>query len=467
MNYERLLNKGMKVFSQLFVGMRKQSDGEPFLGFATPFETNSAFEKRKSTILDWCGRWEYKLSEDGSTYLRDDRGQLVTIRAEPLTTILGNTPREGFKITDDVKRVYWGGGNVVWRVYDPAGFELEIQSQNLMALIQCAGVSEGGLIPGKCIWGRDGKNNILLHETSEEYASAILAAENLKKPKNVAAADLQIGGTYLLQDASEGIYLGKVWAVCETTEYDSDTAAVLSGNSAFTAAQHRKRLGAPELYEAVATGSIEVGCPIRLYKKAPLVRLIWAGKLSSEERDKIISTSLYSYASSSRRDPIVYVHAKKFDNYQYTTVNISQQTYANLVAKMDASWNNYARYNKRPRSVGELAVFSYTYASAGSTSSVLLAQDGQLFGNYTELTDKDDNQISCMSAVKLGGTMVSGVALSHRPHNRYAGWASSDSTLPVPVCTLPKFIDLEQHLEWLGEQYAAGNLQQITVTPKE
>src|SRR5277367_6289980 len=107
------VNNKMKVFSQLYVGLRDQGKDAVDLGFATPYEDNAAGRKRQGTVDTWCSGYQKK----------------------PNTKLFDNVPRTGFRITDDVKRVYYGGGNVVFRVYDPYGFELEIQSQNLMALL--------------------------------------------------------------------------------------------------------------------------------------------------------------------------------------------------------------------------------------------------------------------------------------------------------------------------------------------
>ena len=255
-----ILNKGMKVFSQLYVGLSGT------LGFATPYEDNAAFRKRKATVDSWCC---------GSVL---ENGRYVPKPGK--TEIIDNIPREGFKITDDVKRVYWGGGNIVWRVLDPYGFELEIQSANLLAIINTAGLKAGGEIPGKCLWGRDGKDNILLHESSQEYQTAILAAETIKKPKTVGSNDRMVGHKYLLMDGSQGIYLGKFWVTKQLNAelvkkmdipHDWNIRNVKVGVSVTHALPVPHVLGDLAEFEAVLFDS-HGGGRITLYKKAPLVR---------------------------------------------------------------------------------------------------------------------------------------------------------------------------------------------------
>ncbi len=196
---EIVFNKGMKVFSKLFVGIKNNVGDYVPLAFATPYEENAAGKKRQETVMSWLGGEYVNVVENGQ-YVYEN-GHPKRKKVERNTKIFDNVPRSGFKITDDVKRVYWGGGNVVWRVFDPYGYELEIQSNNLMALIQSCGVEVGGLIPGNCVWGRDGGVNILLHESSEEYKNAIKAAETLKpnkkKPnKKIPMKDRIVGGKY-------------------------------------------------------------------------------------------------------------------------------------------------------------------------------------------------------------------------------------------------------------------------------
>jgi hypothetical protein len=189
--WSRERNTSIKVFSQLYLGLKGT------LGFATPYEENAAGRKRQETVNSWAsGYGEYVNGKH--------------VPGVPKTSVMANEPRAGFKITDDIKRVYWGGGNVVWRVLDPVGFELEIQSRNLMAIIQSCGINEGGEIPGRCVWGRSGGDNILLHESSDEYKDAVKAAETLKAPKQVGKNARRVGGIYRRVDGSPAIFIGKV-----------------------------------------------------------------------------------------------------------------------------------------------------------------------------------------------------------------------------------------------------------------
>lgn len=200
------INPKLKVFPKLYVGLKVQWDYDHetkvrtprvHLGFATPLESNAAFEKRKRTVDNWA-----------LPYAEWDPVARKNVAKKPLDAItIDNVPLAGFKVTDDVRRVYWGGGNVVWRVEDPRGFELEISSQNLMAIIQQVGVNPGGEIPGKCVWARDGASNILLHEATQEFKSAFQVGETKSTLGNKLSPAV-IGAKVLFGSGYVGTYLG-------------------------------------------------------------------------------------------------------------------------------------------------------------------------------------------------------------------------------------------------------------------
>lgn len=204
MNVE--INTKIKIFPQLYVGRKRQFEYNHLtkvrtqkvdLGFATPFENNAAFEKRKKTVDSWA--------IPSSDWDPVNRKPIPVEGLIPL--IFDNVARTGFKITDDVRRVYWGGGNVVWRVEDPLGFELEISSQNLMAIIQTVGLQPGGHIPGKCVWARDGSNNVLLHESTEEFKTAYQVGKT-KSTKGTKLSPELIGSKVSFSSGYVGFYLG-------------------------------------------------------------------------------------------------------------------------------------------------------------------------------------------------------------------------------------------------------------------
>src|SRR5574343_534640 len=189
---------------KLYITLKKErKDAENLFGFMSPFGTDKAFKKRQQTQLNWAYNEVYPHTEfnrsiwyslrngycinfmetkDGelefyewvldeslpkfslnsydvpageSNLVTNRRLQLVDANNKFKPRIIDNTPQIGFQFTKSVRRTYWGGGNVVWRVLDPRGFELEISSANLARIMDCSCIKEG-VIEEPCVWGRSG-----------------------------------------------------------------------------------------------------------------------------------------------------------------------------------------------------------------------------------------------------------------------------------------------------------------------
>jgi hypothetical protein len=206
----------IKLFPKLYVGFKAQDDHDeengapgtrPHLGFATPYEENAAGKKRQETVDRWA--------KDGESYYHwNPKTKQYTAKKRPVrpVEIIDNVPIEGFKIGEDIRRVYWGGGNVVWRIYDPRGFELEISSANLAKVIEHVGLAKGGAIAGRCIWGRLGGQNLLIPEGTEVWdkmvKDQVKIASNAKlKPMK----EVPVGATVSTKTGDK-IYLGEFYA---------------------------------------------------------------------------------------------------------------------------------------------------------------------------------------------------------------------------------------------------------------
>ena len=156
-------------------------------------------------------------------------------------------PLEGFEVAKSVRRSGWSGsGNVVWRVADPRGFELEISSDNFARVIDCTTI-ENGKILGKCLWGRDGGKNILLPELSEPYQEAVKLT--VKTNTKISLKDVQIGDTVEILStkvpAADLVcqYLGKYFFL-DVTQLDNpgNRYGNYSGKFKFNQAQTEKYL---------------------------------------------------------------------------------------------------------------------------------------------------------------------------------------------------------------------------------
>lgn len=421
MNYDAELNKGMKVFSQLYVGVdAPNKDGDIPLGFATPYEDNAAGRKRQSTVDNWLHGRRVYVYENGLVK-RDEAGNIMYQRSADIR-IVDNIPRSGFIITDDIKRTYWGGGNVVWRVADPAGFELEIQSQNLMAIIQTCGIQGGGLLPGKCIWGRDGGNNILLHESSEEYKNAIVAAETIKAPSILGKNSRVIGSKYLMQDGSEAVYLGSLWAVTENTSRNFNIYEYFLNNT-FKA------------YDAV-----KIGDRIKLYAKAPLVRVLENVATDFSVQQQIDSATGRSFASSNHSANIVAVSINKPSTVKYVVKPVSEEVFNRRLASI-----NVGNINSR---LGFCAASYYLFGSVRSSGILWLVDNVPC--EPSSYYDRTANSASYVAPIKYTDAVIKPV-----PHNSYG--------VPSNKYIIPSFLILEDMINWYKQQFTDGKLVQFDV----
>lgn len=240
---------------------------EGLLGFASPYTKDAAFEKRKRTQDQWAYGYgvDVKIDENdditvtgsgqqgGYGYRKVDAGTLFMSKCYPI--IVNNELLEGFQIAKSVRHGgSWGSGNVVWRIADPRGFELEISSSNFAAMLGCTTMING-VIQGKCLWGRNGKDNILLPETSDVYQEA--ASHTTKIAKKVSLKDVKIGDTVevlsnkVKKEDSICQFLGKYFFL-EVEEGTSDDLGYQYHNGLYNFAQEQTER---YLFKSKADGS--------------------------------------------------------------------------------------------------------------------------------------------------------------------------------------------------------------------
>ena len=135
----------------------------------TPYETNKAGVKRTSTVDYWASQTEILRDPITGHFVlspHDRRTYLKKPVIQP--SIYDNVPLIGFIISDMVRR--YQTKNVLWRVIDPRGFELELSSDNMNYLIQENGIGKAGIIDAPCVWGRIGAQNYLIPENTIYYS---------------------------------------------------------------------------------------------------------------------------------------------------------------------------------------------------------------------------------------------------------------------------------------------------------
>lgn len=269
----KVTDVGAKIPEKLYV--TKQYRQDTILGFMSPYGTDSAFKKRQDTQLGWAYRqaseytkfsysdwWSIQHNSYKLLYMKkDDQIELMewvedlslpeidlpesyqqfhkalpTVpscrlqkveKHELAPEILDNVPLSGYEFSKEVRRHGWNGGNVVWRVKDPRGFELEISSSNLARIIDCSVIKEGR-IEEPCIWGRAGAANVLLPISSDIYKSANKRTEQTNN--KISLKDINLGDVVqLLDDENEYAYYGKFFLL--QNNYDANYSNVEIGKS--------------------------------------------------------------------------------------------------------------------------------------------------------------------------------------------------------------------------------------------
>jgi len=190
----------IKIPDEFYLGRREQGKDDLPLGFLTPEGTDSAARKRKETVNSWSKSMNYRWELIDGQWKKFDTGSLGP-------QVIKNELLSGYEIQREIRRTSsWNGGNVVWRMVDPRGFEFEISSGNLAKILDCATISKG-VITSPCILGRLGPNNILMPEGSEPYQKAVADTKVLKSDK-ISLKEIQLGDYVELKNNMKGIYLG-------------------------------------------------------------------------------------------------------------------------------------------------------------------------------------------------------------------------------------------------------------------
>lgn len=120
-----------------------------------------------------------------------------------------NTPMEGFTINKDIKRYngeWFSSTRTMVRIHDPRGFEFEVTTENLIAILMHTDCLRRGLI-GQFVYAWAGPELVLLPTNSEEYQNAVKYTTGLSK--KVSAKSLVPGISYATKRDSDVIYLGR------------------------------------------------------------------------------------------------------------------------------------------------------------------------------------------------------------------------------------------------------------------
>jgi hypothetical protein len=406
------------VPEKIYIGYQERTwdEDKPIkLGFATYLEDNKAFEKRKETIESWSEPYveeQISRSDDDWDPERDhwnyQRRQVA--RSDLASEILDNDARTGFKISREVRRSSgWGGGNVLWRIEDPRGFELEIPSANMASILDCVTMINGE-IQGPCRWGWNktgGSRVVLLPEDSEPYKQALEDTEIHNSKVNWK--DVNIGDEVKLKNGNVGTYLGSLHYVstkwCEVYERVSHNQTMKKWEKSSRRTHFFKLTDTGEVYVMASPKVAIISKPIET-------------PLTPEEGAKVVNEALQSYANiqgASYCYDIIFVSS-----------NVIKETEYHMVFE-PLSYELFEEYVTNP--------VDYDAPMISKHENVMLTfQDERTF--ITKYIRNDDNiQIEQIDKIKLQQGRLESVMINEERTGNF-GWSSSyktTNTMDIPV----------------------------------
>ena len=121
-----------------------------------------------------------------------------------------NVPTEGFVLNKKAGdyQSSWGGRKAYSRIYDPRGFEFEINIDNLLYILEHCRSDPGKALEGKFVYAWDGTELVLLPEGTQEFKDSQDFSD--LKEKRVNIKKLQIGQEYYSKQKKEWcLYMGE------------------------------------------------------------------------------------------------------------------------------------------------------------------------------------------------------------------------------------------------------------------
>lgn len=164
------------------------------------------FQKRDDTFT---GQLAYIIYYDEKGKLRKEQSWQSWRDKKIDPQEFDNTPMDGFTLNKDVKRYsgeWFSSHRTMIRVHDPRGFEFEVTTENLIAILMHTDCLRRGLI-GQFVYAWVGPELVLLPTNSEEYQASVKYTVGLSK--KVGAKNLIAGVSYKTKREGDVIYLGR------------------------------------------------------------------------------------------------------------------------------------------------------------------------------------------------------------------------------------------------------------------
>lgn len=158
----------------------------------------------------------YVIYYDGKGKLRKEtswRGWLDQNKSKHPPQDYTNEPTSGFILNKDAgghHNYRWDyGRQLKIRIFDPRGFEFEIEISNLLYILQNTDCLKGKGLEGSFVYGWDGTDLLLIPTSAPEYKEISEYSSLISAKTSVKTKDLVAGGTYLSNKNVELIYLGR------------------------------------------------------------------------------------------------------------------------------------------------------------------------------------------------------------------------------------------------------------------
>ena len=173
-----------------------------------PDKIRVGYQKREDT---YTGQLAYVIYYDEKGKIRKEKSWDGWRDHEIDPTELTNEPTSGFVLNKKV-----GGDSNGWdhrqtyvRVFDPRGFEFEIDVPNLLYILANTSSIIGKGLEGDFVYGWEGSNLVLIPTGSPDYKKLENYNNNRKSTKKIKGAELVVGGTYQTRSNTELIYMGR------------------------------------------------------------------------------------------------------------------------------------------------------------------------------------------------------------------------------------------------------------------
>lgn len=173
-----------------------------------PDEICVGYQKREDTYTKSLG---YVIYRDKKGVLRKEKSWQGWRDQKIKPNDYKNEPTEGFVLNRDVggaRRSYgWNARIEKVRVYDPRGFEFEIDIANLLFILKECDCSRGKGLEGKFVYAWRGTELTLIPTSCEEYKQSTKYTE--LQHQKVSVKDLVPGVTYLTKKQQPLTFIGR------------------------------------------------------------------------------------------------------------------------------------------------------------------------------------------------------------------------------------------------------------------